>query len=82
MIERKIFDSLKEGNRLLQLLNNELSIEKINKLIDETAEAVKYQKVQRLLYLFRVDVYGFSYIGSRRNIRTKLVSSRRGRNYF
>ncbi|KAJ3616261.1 hypothetical protein Zmor_011964 [Zophobas morio] len=44
MIERKIFDSLKEGNRLLQLLNNELSIEKINKLIDETAEAVKYQK--------------------------------------
>ncbi|ORX43769.1 Snf7-domain-containing protein [Piromyces finnis] len=43
VVEKDIIDKLKIGNETLTKLNNEMSIEKVEDLMNETAEAVAYQ---------------------------------------
>jgi len=46
----KVFDALKQGNTILQAINAEVSIEAVEKLMDESAEAIEYQiKVSEML---------------------------------
>ncbi|KAG4095933.1 hypothetical protein H8356DRAFT_1276160 [Neocallimastix lanati (nom. inval.)] len=43
VVEKQVLDGLKNGNEILKQLNNEMSIEKVEDLMNETAEAVAYQ---------------------------------------
>jgi len=49
----KVFDALKQGNNVLQAINAEVSIEAVEKLMDESAEAIEYQNVGRCVTLRR-----------------------------
>eukprot|EP00008_Paramoeba_atlantica_P009863 CAMPEP_0201479394 /NCGR_PEP_ID=MMETSP0151_2-20130828/4101_1 /ASSEMBLY_ACC=CAM_ASM_000257 /TAXON_ID=200890 /ORGANISM="Paramoeba atlantica, Strain 621/1 / CCAP 1560/9" /LENGTH=222 /DNA_ID=CAMNT_0047860869 /DNA_START=92 /DNA_END=760 /DNA_ORIENTATION=- len=41
--EKEIFDSLKRGKDVLQQLNDEMKIEDVEKIMDDTREAIDYQ---------------------------------------
>uniref|UniRef100_A0A7S4L0N7 Charged multivesicular body protein 6 n=1 Tax=Paramoeba aestuarina TaxID=180227 RepID=A0A7S4L0N7_9EUKA len=41
--EKEIFDSLKRGRDVLQQLNNEMKVEDVEKIMDDTREAIEYQ---------------------------------------
>ncbi|KAI9217961.1 SNF7 family protein [Blastocladiella britannica] len=43
MLEAAVMDGIKQGNAALTDLNKELSIEKVEKLMEETADAIAYQ---------------------------------------
>ncbi|OUM66868.1 hypothetical protein PIROE2DRAFT_5851 [Piromyces sp. E2] len=43
LVEKDVIDGLKAGNEILTKLNKEMSIEKVEDLMNETAEAVAYQ---------------------------------------
>src|SRR4051812_19921063 len=45
-IQTKVFDALKAGNTVLQAINAEVSIDEVEKLMDESAEAIEYQNVK------------------------------------
>lgn len=52
-MEHKVFESLKEGNKTLQALHNEMSVEAVEDLMAETADAIAYQNVfYMFIYLF------------------------------
>ncbi|KAK9899718.1 hypothetical protein P389DRAFT_148585 [Cystobasidium minutum MCA 4210] len=44
LVEKDVLYGLKQGNSVLTQLNKEMSIENVEKLMSETAEAVAYQK--------------------------------------
>ncbi|KAH8923173.1 hypothetical protein BT69DRAFT_1219350 [Atractiella rhizophila] len=44
LIEKDVMFGLQQGNDVLKELNKELSIEKVEKLMDDTAEAIAYQR--------------------------------------
>jgi len=43
-VQKKVFDDLKHGNEVLKNLNSQFNIEEINLLMDDTAEAIEFQK--------------------------------------
>lgn len=43
-LEAQVFDGLKLGTRTLQELNREMSLEAVERLMDETQEALEYQR--------------------------------------
>jgi len=50
-MEKKIFDSLKEGNTVLKEIHSQMSIEDIDNLMLDTQEAIEYQnQVEEALY--------------------------------
>lgn len=44
LIEKDVLFGLQRGNEVLKEINKELSIEKVDKIMDETIEGVKYQE--------------------------------------
>jgi len=44
-MEKKVFESLKEGNKTLNALHSEMSVEAVEDLMAETADAIAYQNV-------------------------------------
>jgi charged multivesicular body protein 6 len=45
LVEQEFLKGLKQGNDVLNQLNKEMRIEDVEKLMDETADAIAYQKV-------------------------------------
>ncbi len=43
-IEKNVLYGLNEGNNVLKSLNKELSLEKVEKIMDESAEGIRYQE--------------------------------------
>ncbi|KAJ3091737.1 Vacuolar protein sorting-associated protein 20, partial [Quaeritorhiza haematococci] len=43
LIEKQVFEGLKKGNDVLTQIHNEMSVEDVEKLMDDTAEAIAYQ---------------------------------------
>ncbi len=49
-VQQEVFNALKEGNNALQKINSQMSIEEVERLMDESAEAIAYQEeISRLL---------------------------------
>lgn len=48
LVEKDILFGLKQGNEVLKELNTQMSIENVEKLMGETADAVAYQRVRYL----------------------------------
>ncbi|KAJ3365591.1 Vacuolar protein sorting-associated protein 20 [Allomyces javanicus] len=50
VIEKEVMAGLQQGNTVLQALHQEMSVEKVEAILDETAEAIAYQKeIEELL---------------------------------
>lgn len=47
-IEVSVLHGLEQGNEVLKQINKEMNIERVEKLMDETAEAQAYQRVRRV----------------------------------
>lgn len=43
LIEKDVFYGLQEGSRVLKEINSEMSLEKVERIMDDSAEAVSYQ---------------------------------------
>jgi len=43
-VEQKVFESLKEGNEVLKEIHAQMSIDEIDKLMEDTQEAIEYQR--------------------------------------
>jgi Snf7 len=44
-MEHKVFESLKEGNKTLNALHSEMSVEDVDELMADTADAIARQNV-------------------------------------
>lgn len=44
LVQRDIYESLKKGNELLKNINQQLTIDDVDKLMEETADAIEYQQ--------------------------------------
>lgn len=44
-LEKKVFDTLQEGTKALQQIQKEMSVEAVEKLMEDTQEAIAYQDV-------------------------------------
>ena len=47
-MEKRVFDGLKEGNEVLKAIHSEMSVEAVEKLMDETQDALDHQNVSPL----------------------------------
>ena len=52
-VQVQVFDGLKKGNAILSELQQEMKLEDVELLMEETAEAIAYQNV-RMIILFAV----------------------------
>ncbi|OMJ79324.1 hypothetical protein SteCoe_20665 [Stentor coeruleus] len=43
-IQKNVYEALKQGNEFLKNINKQLTVEDVNKLMEETAEAIEYQQ--------------------------------------
>jgi charged multivesicular body protein 6 len=43
-------DGLKRGNDVLRRLNDEMSIDKVQRLMDDTADSIAYQRVPQMAF--------------------------------
>lgn len=48
-VEAQVFAGLKTGNQILKEIQNEIRIEDVEKLMDDTAEAIAYQNVNIII---------------------------------
>jgi hypothetical protein len=48
LVEKDVLFGLRQGNAVLKELNTQLSVDNVEKLMDETADAVAYQRARRL----------------------------------
>jgi charged multivesicular body protein 6 len=55
LIERQIFEGLRVGNEILKTIHNEMSLDNVQKLMDETQEAVEYQQVRLTIRYFYLE---------------------------
>lgn len=63
-VEAQVFAGLKSGNQILKELQDEIKIEDVEKLMDDTAEAIAYQNVQITYWSFNISfVGGFTAVG-------------------
>ncbi|CDZ97419.1 snf7 family charged multivesicular body protein 6 [Phaffia rhodozyma] len=44
LVEKSVFEGLKQGNQVLKEIHSEMTLEKVEKLMGETEEAVSYQR--------------------------------------
>lgn len=44
LVEKQVFEGLKTGSAVLKELNNEMKVEDVERLMDDTADAVAYQQ--------------------------------------
>ena len=44
-MQKEVFDALTEGKNALEAINNEISIEDVEQLMEDTEEAIRYQEV-------------------------------------
>ena len=51
MVEKELLEGLKQGNDVLKEIHKETSVEAVEKLMDDTAEAIAYQNVKKRLVL-------------------------------
>lgn len=58
-VEVRVVEGLKAGNRILRELQEEVRVDDVEKLMDDTAEAIAYQNVQGLT-IFAVS---YSFLG-------------------
>lgn len=58
-VQLQVIDGLKKGNAVLSELQQEMKIEDVELLMEETAEAIAYQKVIHLFMLFFWTVFNF-----------------------
>lgn len=50
LVEQEIMKGLEEGNKVLAIINKEISIEKVEKIMDDTADAIAYQnEIQEII---------------------------------
>lgn len=56
LIEKDVLFGLSQGNQVLKELNKEMSLDKVEKLMDETAEGIAYQKEVSDLLASRITV--------------------------
>lgn len=56
-MEHKVFESLKEGNKTLKALHDEVSLEAVEDLMSETADAIAYQNVHYLFSNFVLFIF-------------------------
>ena len=47
LVEKDVLFGLKEGNQVLTEMNKEMNLETVEKLMEETAEGIAYQKVRQ-----------------------------------
>jgi hypothetical protein len=45
LVEKDVFEGLKQGNLILNEIHKETPIEKVEKLMEDTADAIAYQNV-------------------------------------
>jgi charged multivesicular body protein 6 len=45
LVEKQVLEGLKNGNSVLKEIHKETSIEAVEKLMDDTADAIAYQNV-------------------------------------
>lgn len=50
-MEQQVFQGLKQGNTVLSELQKEMSLDEVEKLMEDTAEAVAYQNVSFTMLL-------------------------------
>ncbi len=81
MIQVQLVKSLEQGNQLLKDLNREVSLEAVEKLMDDTTDAVAYQKVVfPLVFVWPLEEILLSFgLGSRGGYGKRIVSRRGGR---
>jgi hypothetical protein len=51
LVEKDVIFGLKQGNQVLKDIQREMSLENVEKLMSETAEAIAYQRVWAALSL-------------------------------
>jgi hypothetical protein len=44
-MEKEVFERLKEGRDMLEAINKEMDVAEIEKMLDDTKEAIEYQNV-------------------------------------
>jgi charged multivesicular body protein 6 len=49
-VEKDVVFGLQQGNAVLREINKEMSFESVEKLMDDTADAIAYQKVSQRLF--------------------------------
>jgi charged multivesicular body protein 6 len=54
IIEKKVFDGLKEGNEVLKKIQQEMSVEAVEELLLDTQNAIQHQKVK---FIFTSDAH-------------------------
>ncbi|KAI8575278.1 hypothetical protein K450DRAFT_262580 [Umbelopsis ramanniana AG] len=45
LVEKQVLDGLQKGNEVLKEIHKEMSVEAVQKLMDDTADAIEYQNV-------------------------------------
>ena len=51
-IETKVFEALSDGNQALKCLHQFLTLENVESILDETQEAIQYQRVTKSIYIY------------------------------
>jgi charged multivesicular body protein 6 len=54
LVEKEVFAGLKQGNSILKEIHNETPLEKVEKLMEDTADAIAYQNVNYVIDLLFV----------------------------
>ncbi len=50
VMEQEIFKGLEKGNQVLKEIHQEMNMEAVDKLMDDTADAIAYQNVVDKMY--------------------------------
>jgi charged multivesicular body protein 6 len=48
VVEKQVVEGIQQGNEVLKEIHKEMSIESVQKLMDDTADAIEYQNVKTL----------------------------------
>lgn len=65
-VQSQVVEKLKSGNEILAQLQQELSLEEVEKLMADTAEAISYQNVSSIFpkcLILMIGLGGFSGLG-------------------
>lgn len=62
-VQAQVVEKLRSGNEVLAQLQQELSLEEVEKLMADTAEAVNYQNVARSIASLMIGLGGFRNLG-------------------
>ncbi|CAG8605705.1 9741_t:CDS:1, partial [Acaulospora colombiana] len=54
LIEKEVLNGLKAGNNILKEIQKEMSIEDVEKLMEDTADAISYQNVKKIRFIIYI----------------------------